>query len=102
MNVFTHVTVKTLKKNRMRTAVTVIGIVLATAMLTAVTTFISSLQSFMVRSAIAEAGNWYGAAFQIPKDKREELAGDPEVTAFTSFQEIGDARLEAEGDSSKP
>ena len=102
MNVFTHVTVKSLKKNRMRTAVTVIGIVLATAMLTAVTTFISSLQSFMVRSAIAEAGNWYGAAFQIPKDKREELAGDPEVTAFTSFQEIGYARLEAEGDSSKP
>ena len=44
-NVFTRLTAKTLKANRTRTMVTIIGILLATAMLsTAVTTFISSLQ----------------------------------------------------------
>ncbi len=102
MNVFTHVTVKTLKKNKMRTAVTVIGIILATAMLTAVTTFISSLQSFMVRSAIAETGNWYGAVFQVPLEKRQELAADPQVTALASFQELGYAKLLVEGDPAKP
>ena len=40
-NVFTRLTAKTLKANRTRTMVTIIGILLATAMLTAVTTFIS-------------------------------------------------------------
>ena len=55
MNVFTRTTIKTLKKNRMRTLVTVIGIILATAMLTAVTTFISSLQHYMIESVILKA-----------------------------------------------
>ena len=32
MNVFTRTTIKTLKKNRTRTLVTIIGIILATAM----------------------------------------------------------------------
>lgn len=102
MNVFTHVTIETLKKNRMRTVVTVIGIVLATAMLTAVTTFISSLRDFMVRSAIAEAGNWYGAVYQIPGEELEALRGDPEVTALAAYEELGYARLEEEGDPEKP
>ena len=64
-NVFTNVTWKTLKKNRTRTLVTIIGILLAAAMLTAVTTFISSLRQYMIRVSIEDQGNWYGAAFQL-------------------------------------
>ena len=57
MNVFTRTTIKTLKKNRTRTCVTIIGIILATAMLTAVTSFISSLQNYMLRAVITQMGN---------------------------------------------
>ena len=61
-NVFTRLTAKTLKANRTRTMVTIIGILLATAMLTAVTTFISSLQHYMLENVIAENGDWHGEA----------------------------------------
>ena len=88
-NVFANVTFKTLRKNRTRTLVTVIGIILASAMLTAVTTFISSLQQYMVRVAVEELGNWYGASFQVPEEKLAELSGDEEVTGLTVWQDVG-------------
>ena len=54
-NAFTRLTAKTLKANRTRTMVTIIGILLATAMLTAVTTFISSLQHYMLENVFCPA-----------------------------------------------
>ena len=46
MNVFHKFAIKSLKLNRTRTIVTIIGIILSTAMLTAVTTTVSSVQQF--------------------------------------------------------
>ena len=89
MNVFTLVTWKTLKKNKSRTLVTVVGILLATAMLTAVTTIISSLQSFMIRSVIAERGDWHGAIFQLSQEEAGEIAGALEVENAGVYQELG-------------
>lgn len=89
MNVFTKVTLKTLRKNRVRTIVTIVGILLATAMLTAVTTFLSSLQQYMIEIAIAEEGDWYVQGFGLPLSKTEELRENEEVTALTVFQELG-------------
>lgn len=88
-NAFTRLTAKTLKANRTRTMVTIIGILLATAMLTAVTTFISSLQHYMLENVIAENGDWHGEAMQIPEKKVEELAGMKEVTMQVTWQELG-------------
>ena len=92
-NIFTRVTFQTLKKNRTRTLVTIIGILLAASMLTAVTTFISSLQHYMIQVSIEEYGNWYGAAFQVPKEGLLELSENEEVTEFSAWQELGYARF---------
>lgn len=93
MNVFTRTTIKTLKKNRMRTLVTVIGIILATAMLTAVTTFISSLQHYMIESVILQAGNWHGAVYELSGQQAGEIRKSDEVEESETFQEIGYAVL---------
>ena len=45
MNIFQQITLQAMKKNHTRTTVTMIGIILSTAMLTAVTSFAVSLQS---------------------------------------------------------
>lgn len=47
MNIFHKITLTNLKKNKTRTIVTIIGIILSTAMFTAVTSSISSLHAFM-------------------------------------------------------
>ena len=93
MNVFTKTTIKTLKKNKMRTLVTIIGIVLAAAMLTAVTTFISSLQNYMLRAVVAQMGNWHGAVYELSGEQMGELAGDERVEETAAVQEIGFAVL---------
>lgn len=92
-NVFTSVTVKTLKKNRTRTLVTVIGILLAASMLTAVTTFISSLRQYMIDVSIENQGNWYGAAFGLPAEKIEELKADERTDGLALWQELGYAKI---------
>ena len=38
-NIFSVITLKTMRQNRTRTIVTIIGVILSTAMITAVTTF---------------------------------------------------------------
>jgi len=59
MNIFNKITLKDLRKNRTRTIVTIIGVILAATMITSVTTFISSLQNYILQSEIANNGNWH-------------------------------------------
>lgn len=93
MNVFTKITIKTLRKNKTRTLVTIIGIVLATAMLTAVTTFISSLQSYMVRAVIAQMGNWHGVVYELSGEQVRQMEGDGKMEETAAVQEVGFAVL---------
>ena len=57
MNVFHKVTLASLKKNPVRTTVTIIGIMLSAAMICAVTTSVSSLRNFALE-------NQWDAAFK--------------------------------------
>ena len=59
MNVLSKITRRQLAGNRTRTAVTVIGIILSVAMITAVTTLMASLYDYGVRAAKDIRGNWY-------------------------------------------
>ena len=52
MNILGKVTWKTMWKNRTRTIVTIIGVILASAMFTAVTTMGTSLRNFLIRGNV--------------------------------------------------
>ena len=69
MNVFNKVTLASLKKNRTRTVVTIIGIMLSAAMICASTTFVASMQNFVLSYTIYKTGDWHGAvyALELPK-----------------------------------
>ena len=58
MKIFRTVAVKSMKKNRTRTLVTIIGVILSVAMFTAVTTFISTLYGHMARVDAYENGSY--------------------------------------------
>ena len=62
MNIFNKVTLESLKKNRTRTVVTIIGIILSAAMICAVTTFASSIYNYALDNAIYTNGDWHGSA----------------------------------------
>ncbi|HHU71759.1 MAG TPA: ABC transporter permease [Clostridiales bacterium] len=72
MNIMNKVTLKGLLKNKTRTIVTIIGVILSTSMFTAVTTFISSLQNYIIDFTVAEEGSWHGSFYDI--DEKEYLS----------------------------
>ena len=58
MNATTNFTVKSLRANKVRTLVTIAGVALAAALLTAVLTTYASLNDFLYRNEAALAGTW--------------------------------------------
>ena len=102
MNIFHKVTLRYLKENRTRTLVTIVGIILSAAMFTAVTTSISSLRNFMVRSTIYAGGDWYGAAYGLSAEEKEQLASDSRTKHSASMELLGFADLEDSKNDAKP
>lgn len=89
MNILQKVTRQILKLNKTRTWVTIVGIVLSAAMFTAVTTCVSSMQYFLMRTVIATEGSWHGAQFGVDAAELQTLAGREDVKDFTVLERIG-------------
>ena len=87
MSIFNKVTLEILKKNKTRTIVTIIGIILSASMFTAVTTTVSSLQNYMVQNAIYNEGDWHVSAVEVDESFFAFLKNP---AAFMSKQEDAD------------
>ena len=59
MNIFYKLVLQDLKKNRTRTLVTVIGVILSAALFTTVATFGTSLLQYLVNGSKLKCGSWY-------------------------------------------
>ena len=93
-NIFNRVTIQSLKKNRTRTVVTIIGIILSAAMICAVTTFASSIYDYALRFSIYGNGSWHGSAINLSYEDYQELDADEEVKDTVYLQKIGYAYAE--------
>lgn len=102
MNIFNKVTLQSMKKSRTRTIVTVIGVALSAAMITAVSTFAVSLQNYMVNGAIQKYGDWHVEFLDVPPSFVREQAADSRVADTAAFEEIGYAVLEGGKNPDKP
>ncbi len=98
MNVFSKVTIKSLKKNRTRTIVTIIGIMLSAAMICAVTTFISSLQNYALGYAVYKDGDWHGEAINADSAAYTNISTSDEVEKATYNQRLGYAKIDSQNE----
>lgn len=98
MSVLSNVTVKTLKKNRVRTLVTIIGIILSAAMFTAVASIITSLHDFVLRGQIANGGNYHAFLEGCDADTIEEMNGDKRVSLSAWTEHLGYANIGSENE----
>ncbi|NLT08986.1 MAG: ABC transporter permease, partial [Ruminococcus sp.] len=89
MNVFHKVTIETIKKNKIRTLVTIIGIMLSTALIFSVTTSLYSFICFGKDMAIYETGDWHGMALPLTQDRVDELRDDPKIDEVFCLNAIG-------------
>ncbi len=102
MNIFQKYTIKTLIKNKTRTIVTIIGIILSAAMITAVASLITSVQNYLVQTVIVNNGNWHGAVYSISKEKIQNIKKDSEIDLISIADEIGYSPLDTVNNEEKP
>ena len=89
MNILGKVTWKTMWKNRTRTIVTIIGVILASAMFTAVTTMGTSLRNFLIRGNVYEEGDYYVQFAYATQAQKEALLQEPAVTRVADYGFLG-------------
>lgn len=102
MNVFNKVTLQSLKKNKTRTIVTIIGIILSAAMICAVTTFASSIYNYALDNAIYVDGDWHGSAEDMSLETYEMIKNEGKVSNHVFAQQLGYAKIEGCINENKP
>lgn len=93
MNVFSKVTLRSLMKNKTRTIVTIIGIILSVAMITAVTTSISSLKNYLTEIIISNDGDWHGQLGGLNAEALEEIKNDKRTDKVFTGNILGYAEV---------
>lgn len=100
MNATTNFTVKSLRANKVRTLVTIAGVALAAALLTAVLTTYVSLNDYLYRSEAHLAGTWMACVeadgSSALDEKIADAQADPQVAGAAIMRDVGFAALTAD------
>lgn len=102
MNVFCKVAFQGLRRNRTRTLVTIVGVALSAALVTAALTFGISLLDYAAAGAAQRYGGWHTAFLGVDGRFCEERAQDDEAADVFALQNIGYARLADGQNADKP
>lgn len=102
MNIFNKVTLASLKKNKTRTVVTIIGIILSAAMICAVTTFASSIYNYALDNAIYTNGDWHGSAEDVDLKTFEFIKNQDKIRSLVYAQQLGYGKIDGCKNENKP
>lgn len=89
MNIFGKVTWKAMWKNRVRTLVTIAGVILSAAMFTAVTTMVASLLQFLIDAEVYESGSYFISYDIVDSTVGDTLRADADVDQIGDYRALG-------------
>ncbi len=89
MNIFRQFTNRSLKENKIRTVVTIIGIILSVAMFTATTEAFVTAQNYLVNYAEMNNGKYHVGFYDVEINDVAAITEDERVEKYTYIQEIG-------------
>lgn len=102
MNIVNKLTLRHLKENKRRTLVTIIGVIISVAMLTAVTTLAVSFMSLLQKQQIADEGEWHVLYKDINEEQLKAIQADKNSQKVILSHDAGYAHLEGSENASKP
>lgn len=102
MNIFNKVALQSLKKSRTRTLVTIIGVILSAALITAVATSGISLMNYLANGEAQKTGDWHVKFEDVNSSFAAEQASNEKVANTATFDNIGYAKLDGAKNSPKP
>ena len=91
MNILTTYTLKYLRLNRKRTAVTILGVVLSSALICGVFLLGLSFQKVMIEHEIFMAGNWHAQFHAVPSAKANSITENSAVQTAMLSASLGSA-----------
>lgn len=97
MSILHKVTWKAMWMNRTRTVVTIIGIILSTAMFTAVTTMTISMWHFLVRNAIYGSGDYFVQYSYANDSEVDSIRQEEAITQIADYQALGFLKTRDDG-----
>ncbi len=102
MNVTTNLSLRYLKQNKKRTAITIIGVILATVLLTGVISMFTSLQHSLIKYTISQTGNWDAQFLDVQYKDAGAITNSAEVKTSMISHDLGFAMLNTPQYSYKP
>ena len=102
MNILYRSALKGLRKNKARTLVTLAGVILSAALITAVMTFGVSLLDYMTRGAVMKYGDWHVGFTNVSRDFARAQKKDSRVENTCEVMSEGCALIENSRDPEKP
>lgn len=102
MSILNKFTVKNLKLNKKRTIVTIIGIMLSTALICGVAGLVSSFKASLIKWIKVQDGNYHVAFHDIPVEKLKYVSKNQKVKDYYLVGDVGWANLEDSTNDYKP
>ena len=89
MNLYTSLTLRYLKQNKRRTLVTIIGIILATALICGIGNICTSFMDYQMRGQIQSSGSFYATFTDIDKEKASVITKSSGVSEYGYKKNLG-------------
>ena len=102
MELLNKLTMKNLKLNKKRTIVTIIGIVLSVALITAVASLFFSAKSSLIRFETKEKGNFHYCFYDVPLQNINEFKENRKIEIMYLVQSLGYDYLNGSKNEYKP
>ena len=93
MNIFKQFTNRSLKENKTRTFVTIIGIILSVAMFTATIEAFVTVQNYLINYAEIYNGKYHVGFYGVEYNDISKITEDERVEKYTYVQDIGYAEI---------
>lgn len=102
MNIVYKLAIRNLKQNKRRTLVTILGVIISVAMVTAVATLVFSFSDLMIRQTIADNGEWHVQYQDVTKEQLAAIQADEATQTVAITRDLGYAPLEGGQNPNKP
>ena len=100
MNLYTSLTLRYLKQNKRRTLVTIIGIILATALICGIGNICTSFMDYQMRNEIQSNGSFYVTFNNIDKEKADIITKSSGVSEYGYKKDLGSIILDKKNSTS--
>ncbi|MCC3867200.1 ABC transporter permease [Terrisporobacter mayombei] len=98
MNLYTSLTLRYLKENKKRTIVTIIGIILSTALICGIGTIYNSLMDYQVRKTVEREGDFHATFYNVKKKDLSKIMKSAGISKYAYSKNLDFGKYNDEND----